>query len=133
MTAPNASDTLQNMSTRSAIIHKTETGYEGIYCHSDGYLSYNGFVLFNNFKTKEQVAGLIKLGDLSCIDRNGSATAYHRDRGENYEDVKPIQGKSILEVSDKIGHDGFVYVFENDRWTCNGKDLESELSDLEPV
>lgn len=132
------------MSTRSAIIHKTASGYAGIYCHFDGYLEHNGQILHDHYQSQEKVAELIALGDISILEakvapdpklphrfdgqkQNGVVLAYHRDRGEKWEDVKPKEGKSAAGVADQIGHNGEIYVFENGEWTHNGADLAEEL------
>jgi len=126
------------MSTRSAIIHKTENGYAGIYCHSDGYPSWNGRLLLENYQDPEKVAALIALGDISSLGErvnplgehsfenreSGTTVAYGRDRGES--DVDTTIGTSVEDVADKIGHNGYVYVF-NRGWTCNGKKLTQKL------
>ena len=38
------------MSTRSRIAIKQNDGtYKSIYCHSDGYLEHNGYILYNYY------------------------------------------------------------------------------------
>jgi hypothetical protein len=123
------------MSTRSAIIMKTETGYAGIYCHFDGYCTGVGAVLNEYYQDSDKVARLIALGDISHIEINVEPTgphsfdkpqkdvtvAYGRDRGET--GTQATVGKTAKAVAAKIGHNGYVYVFENGDWTCNGKPL----------
>ena len=122
------------MSTRSAIIHKTATGYAGVYCHSDGYLEYTGAMLQEHYTQPEKVAALIALGDLSILGPNvapkgahsfeynerepGVTVAYHRDRGE---ELNISTGATVDEVAEQIGHNGYVYVFDGAGWTCNGE------------
>lgn len=121
------------MSTRSAIITKTDTGYAGIYCHFDGYLDGVGKTLLEHYKTQEKVNQLIALGDISTLgpeigeahdfdNRDGKqTTAYMRDRGET--GCEQRQGETINDVEKGIGHNGYVYVFEDGKWTVNGEDL----------
>ena len=52
------------MSTRSHIGIKIGDKVKYIYCHSDGYLSYNGVYLNLFFRTPERVNALINLGDI---------------------------------------------------------------------
>ena len=129
------------MSTRSAIIMKTQEGYAGIYCHFDGYESGVGQTLLDHYSgegkaSADKVASLIALGDISVLDRRveptgphqfsnretGTTLAYHRDRGEDWDDVKPVVGPTAQAVAKQIGHNGYVYVFEDGRWTCNGRE-----------
>jgi len=125
------------MSTRSAIITKTENGYRGIYCHFDGYLSGVGKTLKEHYKDVSKVKDLIDLGFISCLGEEivprgnnhsyehpekGVTIAYARDMGE--EKIEAFCGKTAEEVSKKIGHNGYVYVFENGEWFCNGQKFE---------
>ena len=58
------------MSTRSSIAIKRKDGtIESVYCHSDGYLEYNGVMLNKFYKNPEKINSLINLGDLSFLDR----------------------------------------------------------------
>jgi hypothetical protein len=123
------------MSTRSAILEKTENGYRGIYCHWDGYLENNGRILATNYTDAAKVHSLIDLGSISSLGKNvaptrkhsfdapqkGVTVAYMRDRGET--DQEPIVSETIEDVASKIGHNGYVYVFENNEWTCNGTSI----------
>lgn len=125
------------MSTRSAIIERTENGtYRGIYCHLDGYCTGVGQTLLSHYKDAAKVASLIKLGDVSSLGErvepvgyhsfnqreDGTTVAYIRDRGESGCEART--GATSQAVADRIGHNGYVYVFENNEWTCNGVPLE---------
>ena len=56
------------MSTRSSIAIKRKDGtIESIYCHSDGYLEYNGALLNQYYKDPNKINNLINLGDISCL------------------------------------------------------------------
>ena len=114
------------MSTRSAIIQKIEGGYRGIYCHFDGYPQGVGRTLIeeNQYNTDDDVTELINLGHLSSLAPYINNTrAYHRDFGEKWEENDPVRGKTVAEVADKIDHNGYVYVWENNAWTVNGEPL----------
>ena len=131
------------MSTRSYICieRKKPTGeiwYEGVYCHSDGYPSYNGKILYNYYSKREDVEKLISLGDLSVLDKRieptegsghcwdydnrerGVCVFYGRDRGE--EGVEPKEVKLEELVSDIWIE--YIYVFGlDDEWRCCASDL----------
>jgi hypothetical protein len=130
------------MSTRAAIIEKTKDGYRGIYNHSDGYLKGVGRTLLEHYTDPVKVSALIDLGDISSLGERvkpispnhsfdtpeeETTVAYHRDRGEKYN--KPYFGKTVKAVEQIIGHDGYVYVFEDGKWTCNGKDFSTFKED----
>ena len=130
------------MSTRAAIIQKTPTGYAGIYNHSDGYPEYLGAMLQEHYRDPAKVGRLIALGDISILypklepsgphsfnDREeGVTVAYGRDRGE--QGIEAKTGPTVEAVSEQIGHNGYVYVFDGAEWTVNGKSLAVELARL---
>ena len=104
------------MSTRSLIgIQREKDKYECIYCHSDGYLTYNGAMLLDHYSDKDKVEKLLKLGSISILERNiepnpdkphsfdydkrqdDVVVAYTRDRGDELE---PSVFLSLEEMSD---------------------------------
>lgn len=137
------------MSTRSLIcIKRDKEHYEAIYCHSDGYLTFNGQMLFDNYKDREKVEKLISLGNISCLAENvepdptkphsfdyserqdGVVVAYGRDRGEE-EQESVIQ---TLKELKKWGWIEYIYVFdEKNQWKVaeypfdKFKSVETEL------
>jgi len=85
------------MSTRSRIAIEKENGkVESIYCHFDGYPSYNGVILNTHYKDRDKTQKLIDLGSISVLAPIVDApeghsfenrvkdvvVAYGRDRGE---------------------------------------------------
>ena len=89
------------MSTRSYIcIENEDKTITGIYCHSDGYLTYNGAMLIDHYKDRKKVEELISLGDVSTLQpklypkkdkchsfeyderQEGVCVFYGRDRGD---------------------------------------------------
>ncbi len=116
------------MSTRSAIICQTAAGFSGIYCHSDGYPAWVGFLLQQHFNTPEKAAALVALGDISGIGRNGEVDAYHRDSGEKWENVSPVESASLADIFPMIANDGHVYAFASGAWTHNQKPLLEVLA-----
>lgn len=78
------------MSTRSAIWYKDEENkcYKGIYCHWDGYLSYVGKILLENYYTLDKVKELISYGFASEIyETIEKCIFFHRDRGEDLKNL----------------------------------------------
>jgi len=104
------------MSTRSYICIETkENEYKGIYCHSDGYLTYNGAMLIDHYQDREKVEKLISLGNLSTLcekvepdprfphsfdytERQSDVCVFYgRDRGESKQDAHPVTLKQLAE------------------------------------
>lgn len=117
------------MATSSHIAIKTDTGYEAIYCHFDGYPDYMLPLLKRYYNTEETVKELISLGDASYLqprlkplgDKHSFADPepevsvfYHRDRGEDWFHNKP-KHYSLVEL---LHRDYYVYVFEDGHWNC---------------
>jgi len=113
------------MSTRSNIGIIAPNGtVEVIYCHNDGYPSYNGKMLLENYKTLAKVRQLIKLGDISSLDMkagkppkghtfdnriDGYVVAYHRDRGE---DLCPARKYKDTKVAKSKCDNDYLYLFD---------------------
>lgn len=135
------------MSTRSRIGIEIEKGkYKHIYCHSDGYLTYNGAMLVDHYKDREKVEKLIALGDISTLcekvepdpnrphsfdynERQEDVTvAYMRDRGETGLEAKV----GTLESMDDDGWIEYVYVYTLDnKWLyCDTYDKTHGLRDV---
>lgn len=113
------------MATRSRIGMIMEDGtVRSIYCHWDGYPSYNGRILKECYNTPEKVKELISLGDISSLGRTTEykdecddmyTKDYHRWRNE------PIRIKTDSDAYDYAirGFDNgeeYIYLFDGDRW-----------------
>lgn len=141
------------MSTRSYIVieKKRESGekfYEGVYCHSDGYPSYNGRILFENYKDRAKVEKLISLGDLSSLGEKieptegsghnfeyserekGVCVFYNRDRGETDVDAKEI---TLEELAGDIFIE-YTYIYTLDgEWKVFADSYLERMAKLEDV
>ncbi|MCK9577284.1 MAG: hypothetical protein M0R51_15370 [Clostridia bacterium] len=120
------------MSTRSLICMQIDDDkYEAIYCHSDGYLTYNGAMLLDHYSDKEKLQKLLELGNISCLQQNiepdptkphsfdysqrqdDVVVAYGRDRGEENQE-KSINTLQELKDWDWIE---FIYIFDKEnKW-----------------
>lgn len=121
------------MSTRSFIAKQTGADeYLTVYCHSDGYLTYNGALLLDCYNTPEQVDELLKLGDLSYLAeslhpnpdmphafdydkrQSGVTVAYGRDRGD--KDVAAVR-MTMAQLDDPNNWTEYVYIFtQENEW-----------------
>lgn len=110
------------MATRSTIWYKDEENkcYKGIYCHWDGYLSYVGKILLENYYTLDKVKELISYGFASEIyETIEKCIFFHRDRGEDFNSYE-IQ--NLSEIDEYL--EEYNYIFENGKWhlfTCSNK------------
>ncbi len=121
------------MATRSFIARTTKSGYEGVYCHWDGYLEGVGSGLLEHYMDPDKIALLLSYGDISSLGadiggqhdfmdrKNGSETTYYgRDRGETGSHIKPRQFRkrdTLLKCAAGMGCE-YVYLFEQSTGTC---------------
>lgn len=116
------------MATRSRIGMVNEDGtVSSVYCHWDGYPSYNGRVLSENYTDLEKVKKLIDLGSISVLKdevetddphtfdkpKEGITIAYHRDRGENYD---PPRINESLDEYLEDDNEEYGYFFLDGEW-----------------
>ena len=138
------------MVTRSliAIEHRNGT-VESIYCHNYGHPEDNGAKLLKHYTDREKVERLIALGELSVLGarlepttgkqenwyfpEKGTTCAYHRDRQDDWDSVKPMEYASLQEFTSedvmRVHYDiDYVYVFTQENvWTVHTKGYEKPL------
>ena len=118
------------MSTRSNIAKLNEDGLSAtlIYCHSDGYPSYNGSVLLEHYQDEEKIDRLLALGDLSLLgaeigerhdfedwefwSNNEQCRAYGRDRGEHNVQAR----KTIFGYEHQLCEQEYLYLWKGGEW-----------------
>ena len=120
--------------------------YNSVYCHHDGYLSGVGKMLLEYYKDVETAALLITFGDMSCLRKNiypdsskphtfdkpqkDVCVFYCRDKGEDWNDVKPIE--IVGKEQDLIKYqEEYNYLFKNGQWYVK-KDYKSRFVRLTP-
>jgi hypothetical protein len=112
-----------------------------VYCHSDGYLSYNGRILQEHYNSSK-ANHLVALGDLSSLGRNieapenvehsfnkpldGVCVFYGRDRGEDGTEFRVCQ--SDTELFDNYSDCEYFYIMQDGVWfVSQGTDSEWRL------
>lgn len=118
------------MSTRSHIGIRNEDGsLDVIYCHYDGYPSYNGALLLHHYKDPEKIRELIALGDISSLaesvkasdaghsfetPQKGVVVAYGRDRKEDGVDSRHYPTMAAYEkvMKSEGGYIEYVYLYD---------------------
>ena len=118
------------MSTRSYIAKQIgDNKYRTIYCHNDGYLTYNGAMLLDHYNSPEKLDELLRLGDLSCLGVNinpdpsrphsfdhkerqdGVTVAYGRDRGDRNVAARNL---TLEQLDNPNNWTAYVYIFTQD-------------------
>lgn len=115
------------MSTRSIIGFIKDGFYYSIYCHHDGYLSYNGRILLECYTDFDKVENMVNGGDMSSLGETiDGCTYYARDRGESAEKNSSHVCASDKELNYWFRNCGaeYVYIFVNGIGWYYSKDAE---------
>lgn len=112
------------MATRSRIGLELKDGQiVSVYCHWDGYPSFNGRVLRTHYNTEDQVRELIDGGDISALRTNAGwqnetlptvGPLYYASRGE---DCSPRLDDNLSEYLQKGEEFAYVYT-QSEGWLC---------------
>jgi hypothetical protein len=115
------------MATRSRIgLQLVNGSILSIYCHYDGYASFNGVKLVENFNSYQKVAELIDGGDISALWTNAGwdnetlpevGPLYYSARGEDCPPRLDANLNAYLCDSEE-----YSYVFVNGEWKCYTND-----------
>ena len=129
------------MGTRSRIgIQLKDDSILSVYCHYDGYPSFNGKVLREFYDTKEKASQLINGGDMSCTWTNvgwknetlpQSGALHYTSRGESIEDNAPRLDKDMEEFF--TDNEEYSYIFRNGNWFAYDMHQFDDMVAPEPV
>ena len=115
------------MSTAAIIGMKQGRTIRGIYCHNDGGIFGVGAILNQEYTYGARIDELINGGDISSLGimltpdplhehsfdnpQPGVTVFYHRDRGDNWDDCRPMEVSTIKMFTNQIGIQYF-YLFD---------------------
>ena len=123
------------MATRSRIGLLLDNDYVlSVYHHWDGYPSFLGVFLQQNYTTKEQIAELLDGGDISSIDSDtdwndekvDNHVLYYNDRGEKTEPRLDLNVEDYIE-NKLSAMEEYAYLFENGEWICYDLDTKQPV------
>ena len=123
------------MATRSRIGLLLDSEHVlSVYHHWDGYPSFLGVFLQQNYTTKEQIAELLDGGDISSIDSDtdwndekvDNHVLYYNDRGEKAEPRLDLNVEDYIENKLSAMED-YAYLFENGEWICYDLDTKQTV------
>ena len=111
------------MGTRSRIgIQLADKSILSVYCHYDGYPSFNGVKLQEHFNSYDKASELIDGGDFSALWTNQGhygevlpevGPLYYSSRGEDYPPrLDATFGKYLGD------NEEFAYLFKDGEWVC---------------
>jgi len=108
------------MATRCYIVDKlSETAFEAIYCHWDGYPEGVGATLASHYKTDEKVEELIRNGDLSSLgDTIKESSVFYSDTEIGHPASVHKTFEEVLESAKNVGCE-YVYVFAEGVWNTH--------------
>lgn len=83
------------------------------YLHCDGHPSHAGKILYEEYNDIDKIKELVELGYLESID-SGKVIAFHRDKGYDFDNVKPETTNQLSEFTTC----GLNYLFDvkSNRW-----------------
>jgi hypothetical protein len=106
------------MSTRSEIAIENKDGsISSIYCHSDGYLEYNGHILNNHYNSYELASSIINQNDCSSLGETIEDSRFYNTWRN--EDTKSKKFDSEFHFMQEFEHNIFaeyIYLFKDDKW-----------------
>lgn len=111
------------MSTRSYIVikltdkekkkYQTTEDYMGVYCHFDGYKSWNGRILMTHYNTRTKAKDLIQRGYMSSLQRTTKESVFYcRD----WHRPKDIDFFSNIDQFFQTSMISYVYLFVDNKW-----------------
>ena len=93
------------MSTRSEIaVQKTDGSIASIYCHSDGYLEYNGVMLNKHYSTYDKALSIIEQNDCSSLGETIEESRFYNTWSGEDDDWYVSELKFIDNPSDNYNH-----------------------------
>jgi len=129
------------MGTRSRIgIELSDSSIMSVYCHWDGYPSFNGRVLRDHYTTVEKVRELIDGGNISALHTNAGwqnetlpevGPLYYTSRGESIEQNEPRLDKDMEEFFSD--NEEYSYIFRNGNWFAYDMHQWEDMVAPEPV
>ena len=129
------------MATRSRIGLLLDTEHVlSVYHHWDGYPSFLGVFLQQNYTTKEQIAELLDGGDISHLDSDTDwnndpcqpYVQYYNLRGEKTEPRLDLNVEDYLE-NEYSADEEYAYLFENGEWICYDLDTKQPIQIKERI
>ena len=106
------------MSTRSEIaVQKTDGSIASVYCHSDGYLEYNGVMLNKHYSTYDKALSIIEQNDCSSLGETIEESRFYNSWRD--EDTESKKFDNEYHFMQKFGDNIFaeyIYLFKDDDW-----------------
>ena len=105
------------MSTNASVhVKGTDGKVRSIYIHWDGYLSGVGHMLRDHYSNQAAADELVGMGDCSSLESSlEDSTFYHRDRNEDYDDVRPNEAFNLVD-SLELNSQSYDYYFDTAQW-----------------
>jgi len=114
------------MATRSTVAFECGDGsIEQIYVHWDGYISWNGKILFNHYQDPKKIRDLISCGACSVLaeeigrkhefdkSHDGICKFYHRDRGD---ELQVHRHPSFEHYQNHGNFEEYDYIYRKGEW-----------------
>ena len=104
------------MATRSNIGIRTENGtIIAAYCHCDGYLAYNGQMLFEHYVDVDEIVDLVALGSFTSLKETAEETAIDKYNADALTQFEPEEIEDTPEGIKAFFNDSdreYLYVYD---------------------
>lgn len=118
------------MATRSMIaIEKGINVYDASYCHWDGYPSYNGAILSENYTSEQKVVELLEKGDMSSLATSLKESVFFTQRGEDLHKHEDISYEALRNTAKDVGCE-YIYVFFPDEGVWQYSSIEDNFCSM---
>ena len=106
------------MSTRSEIAIENKDGsISSIYCHSDGYIEHNGYLLNKHYKSHKLALSIIEQNDCSYLGETIEESRFYNSwRNENTKYKKFNNESSFMQDFNNDIFAEYIYLFKNNKW-----------------
>ena len=106
------------MSTRSEIAIENKDGsISSIYCHSDGYIEHNGYLLNKHYKSYDLALSIINQNDCSYLGETIEDSRFYNSwRNENTKSKKYNNEACFMQDFNNDIFAEYIYLFKNNKW-----------------
>jgi len=104
------------MGTSSMIANYNEDGtVTATYCHYDGYLAYNGRLLFDSYNTPEKAKAVANAGYISSLKKD-LQTSLDESVHSNQDPITYSSIEDFLAEGREFSMADYLYLFDGDAW-----------------
>lgn len=115
------------MATRSNIFCKVGDTYTKSYCHWDGFIEHNGFIIVNKYNSQKSAEKLVNMGYLMSLSLDDNRIEPAQQGGD-----QAINCRNPMEHPEDYFAQDYNYLWDGERWLYSNTNefINKEWSDL---